>query len=138
MIRPLLPLVGHPELHHRLNPPQYAAFVLFEIDADYADGGMSEVLYYTNSKLLAAEAGELLREVGAPLHAEALANTNRSTWSGGQVPSDDAGRQRELGSPDQPQLHVSDAFWQNADQREGSLDSIMERFIRSHPDAFFY
>jgi hypothetical protein len=75
MIKPLVGLEGRPELHRRLNASQYAVFVLFGVDDDYSDGGMYEV-YYNSTGAIAGEAVDLLREVGAPLHAQALALTN--------------------------------------------------------------
>jgi hypothetical protein len=137
MIAPLEPLDGTSELHNRLNRAQYAVYVLFAVDADYADGGMFEV-YYNSSGVFADQAVGLLREVAAPLHAEALAATNRGTWPRGQVPRSEAVRRRALGPQQHPRLHVSGSAWQAAEQREGPLESIIERFIRSRPNAFFY
>ena len=137
MIKPLVGLEGRPELHRRLNASQYAVFVLFGVDDDYSDGGMFEV-YYNSTGAIAGEAVGLLREVGAPLHAQALSLTNQQTWPTGQVPSSRVARRRELGPPERPLIHVTDAHWMNAEAREGQLESIVERFIRSHRNDFFY
>jgi hypothetical protein len=137
MIKPLVPLEGKPELHRRLNEDQYAVFLLFGVDDDYSDGGMFEV-YYNDSGEIAMEAVDLLREIGAPLHAQALAATNRQAWPSGQVPASEIVRRRELGPPEHPLIRVPDSYWMTAEAREGSLESIVGRFIRSHPNAFFY
>jgi hypothetical protein len=136
MIRPLLRLEGKPALQSRLNPQQYAAFVLFGIDADYSDGGMFEVYYYVPD-LVAEQAPALLRAVGAPRHAKAFVITGQAVWPQPILPGLNA-RQTELGSFDHPLRRVPDAAWQRAEDREGTLESIIDRFIRSHPNGFFY
>ena len=136
MIDPLTPLDGRPELREKLNGPQYAVYVLFAIDTDYEDGGLWEV-YYNNSGVFAREAVRLLKSVGAPLHGAVLARANRVIWPSGAIPATEAARRRVLTMADEPRFHGVNAAWALADHREGAIETVIERYIRAHPEAFF-
>jgi hypothetical protein len=136
MIGPLTPLDGRAELHRQLNPSQYAVYALFAVATDYDDGGIFEV-YYNNSGVFANEAVHLLGVVGAPIHAAALARANRVGWPRSDVPYSQAARRRVISLTDQPRFALVNAGWDNAERKEGSLYSIIERFIRVRPGAFF-
>jgi hypothetical protein len=135
MIKPLVGLEGRPALHRRLNASQYAVFVLFGIDNDYSDGGMFEV-YYNSTGAIAVEAVGLLRENrGSAPRAGACAHqsTDLADGAGAVRPGCTQTGARPSGAP---LIHVPDAYWMNAAAREGQLESIVERFIRSHRNDF--
>jgi hypothetical protein len=136
MIDPLTPLDGKAELRTRLNHPQYAIYALFAIDTDYADGGTFEI-YYNNSGVFAEQGVHLLDEVGAPLHAAVLARANHVVWTNGHVPHDELARRRVLHLSDETGFRATDDAWARADRREGDLETIIERYVRSHTTAFF-
>ncbi len=141
MIDPLVRLNGTPALRRALNGPQYAAYALSEVDTDIDGGGLIEV-YYNPSGVFAEEAVDLLRQVGAPQHAAVLDQANRILWPAVFIPSDQSARRavlarRHLDVRQQPRFNGLDAVRDRAERREGSLDSIVERYIRAHPGAFF-
>lgn len=136
MIDPLGPLDGEPQQRTLLDGPQYAVYVLFSVDTDIDDGGLWEV-YFNSSGVFAQRAVSLLREVGAPLHADVLARANHIIWSNGEIPASVEQRRRTVTLADTPRFDAVNSAWDAAERREGSLDSIIESYVRRHPSAFF-
>jgi hypothetical protein len=136
MIGPLLRLDGTSALHQALSPPQYAVYALFVVDTDIDDGGLWEV-YYNPSGVFADEAVHLLELVGAPRHAAVLAKANRIAWPSAKVPASDIVRRHVLLRSAQTQFDAVNNAWDRAEREEGTIYSIIDRFIRTHPTAFF-
>lgn len=132
MIDDLTPLDGTPELRRRLNREQYAVYVLFALDTDIDDGGISEV-YFNSSGVFAGQGVALLRQVGAPQHARVLARANRVIDPHGRVPVDRAARQRRLRGVDDARFTDLDDAWSALP----ALDELVARYVRAHPRAFF-
>jgi hypothetical protein len=136
MIAPLTPLDGQSELRTRLDAPQYAVYALFSVDDDVEDGGLWE-LYHDQSGVFAQEAVGLLRGVGAPRHADVLARANRIAWPAGGIPSSVAVRWLALSVVGESRYDGADRQWQAADHQERALGTIIDRYVRQHPSAFF-
>jgi Domain of unknown function (DUF4375) len=136
MIKPLTPLDGRPELRTRLDAPQYAVYALFSVDDDVMDGGLWG-LYHDETGVFAQEAVGLLRAVGAPRHADVLARANRIAWPASSVPSSVAARWLALSVVGESRYGGADRQWQAADRQEQALGTIIERYVRRHPSAFF-
>jgi Domain of unknown function (DUF4375) len=136
MVRPLTPLDGSPQLRAQLNAPQYAVYVLFSVDDDVEDGGLWQY-YYNEGGVFAEQAVALLRTVGAPEHADVLARANRIAWPAGGIPSDEQARRAALQFVGESRYDAVNRQWQTAERQEQPLETIIERYVRAHPAAFF-
>ena len=136
MISPLSALTRTKALRAKLNDPQYAVYVLFLIDTDIDDGGLAEV-YYNLSGVFAQRAVALLKQVGARQHAAVLSAANRVIWPSGVVPASVDVRRRFVSPTNQSRFDEVTRRWDRAEQREGSIDGIIERYMRARPAAFF-
>jgi hypothetical protein len=132
MIDPLDRYDGTAELHRRLNPEQYAVYVLFTIDTDVDDGGIAEV-YFNSSGTYAEEGVKLLSRIGAGDHAAVLEQANRIIAPDGPVPRDRDARQRRLDGLDDARFDQVEDRWDALPP----LEDIVARYIRAHPHAFF-
>lgn len=136
MIAPLTRVDGTAATRAALNPQQYVVFALFMVDADIENGGFWQ-LYFNSSGAFANEAVDLLSVVGAPRHGAVVARANRITWPSGDVPALRAARQRALPGINSHRYAAVDAAWTRADEAEGTLADLVDRYIRAHPSAFF-
>jgi hypothetical protein len=136
MLAPLLHLVGTPELNGRLQPAQLAVLATFLLDADIAHGGMHQ-MYENASGALAVEGVRLLRSIGAPRHAAALASANRIVWRGARIPPSITERRTALRRASDPVFAAATEAWNRAEAREGNLARIVARFILRHRQVFF-
>jgi hypothetical protein len=87
--------------------------------------------------VFANQAVRLLKYVGAPQHAAVLAQANRVLWPDGVVPPSELARRRVDPMSAERRFNAVNAAWGRAENREGSIDTIIARFIRAHPGAFF-
>src|SRR6202012_2016460 len=136
MVRPLTPLDGTPALRTQLNGPQYAVYVLFDVDDDVGDGGLWQY-YYNEGGVFAEQAVALLRAVGAPRHAGVLARATGIAWPAGGIPSGEQARRAALQFIGESRYDAVNRQWEAAERQERPLETLVERYVRAHPSAFF-
>ena len=66
-----------------------------------------------------------------------LAKLQRIAWPAGSIPSSVAVRWLALSVVGQSRYDGADRQWQAADHQEQALGTIIDRYVRHHPSAFF-
>ena len=121
-------LNGTAKLRQTLDPQQYTAYVLLAVDTNIAEGGFGALYGQSGSSEFADESVQLLRNVGAPQHAAALARANQLFRAAGGASA------TGTRAPDFDSVNKA---WKQAETTEGAISQLVARFIRAHQRRFF-
>lgn len=123
-------------LRSQLSAPQFNVYILFLIDDDYENGGLAAV-YFNSSGTYATQAVAAMRAIDAPQHAAVMADANAILWPDGQIPISMVARRRYLHGVADPRFNPDNRRWDAADRSEGTLEHLVELYIRANRSAFF-
>ena len=117
-----------------LSPEKRAVYVLYILAGEVDNGGFNQYYYNTEAEA-AAYLPEACELIGAPKYAELMRNANECYQKEGIAQRHDGSLERFCDSyRDNPLQRYDDKFY--ILEKGETLDTLLVRFIRNHPQAF--
>ena len=86
---------------------------------------------------MAADRAEVMKLADPMSSSTAMYAANRIAWPAGGIPSAEQARRATLQLIGQSRYDAVNRQWDAAERHEQRLGTIVERYVRAHPSAFF-